>query len=251
MSVIALLGLILVSQNSQAFDTDLGINASMRTTKLSGAGEIQGGLSQVIWGTPGMNPNFGYTRLSAAFRSAGLANGYRAQLEMYPISVFGITLGRQGLMRLSNAPGIDCTRYDCSVDVASNYLQMRGVFKVSEVFGQVIFQRDIYSNQYYSLPLVFEPMNQLAISSGGDYTTTWTVVTGYEINPVWSSGIVYQHSNAENTGYNMQSELLFARYKPANTTYSLAVGRVGTTVFGVGPQVAFTLSWWPKARIGF
>ncbi len=243
--------LLALSTPAYALDTDLGFAASARTTKLAGAFEAQGGLSQVIWGSAGPEPLFGYVRASAAIRTSGMANGYRAQLELYPISIFGITLGRQALSRLSDAPGIDCTRIDCGVDVTSNYLQLRSVFKVREIFGQVTFQRDIFEKQYYSKPTVFDPINQIGIDAQGDFGTTWNAVTGYEIDPAWSSGVVYMHSNADITGHNSQSELIFVRWKPENTTYGIAFGRVQTSVIGVGAQFAFTLSWWPKARIGF
>ena len=241
----------LLSTSAFALDTDLGFAAFMRTTKLSGAVEAQAGLSQVVWGNAGTDPLYGYVRASLAGRTAGTAWGYRAQLELYPVSIFGITLGRQALARFSDAPNINCTAIDCGVDVTSDFLQIKGLFKVQDTFGQIIFQRDLFEKQYYSKPTVFEPVNQIGIDANGDYGTTWNLITGYQIDPQWSGGVIYSHANASITNHNSQSELLFARWKPADINYTLAVGRVQTSVIGVGTQAAFTLSWWPKAKIGY
>lgn len=251
MQMIILILSVLVIPSSYALDTDLGVNAFARSTKLAAVLEGQGGVSQVLWGSAGAGPNFGYVRASAALRTSGLANGYRAQLEVYPISIFGITLGRQYLSRFADAPGIDCTRFDCGTDVISHYLQFRSVFKFGNIFGQVTFQKDIFDDHYYSLPRVFEPTNQYAIDRNGDYGTTWGVVTGYEINPKWSAGIAYLTSHAKVTNQDSMSILGFAKWKPSEITYALTLGAIDTDVIGSAPQVAFTLSWWPKARIGF
>lgn len=233
-----------------AVETDLGVAGFLRGKSPAGILEGQAGASQVAWGDPGAGPMFGYIRASGSLRTSGLANGYRAQLDAYPVSFFGVSAGTQGLHRASDAPSVNCEGLDCRGWVRSRYLQVRGVFRFGEVFGQAYFQRDFFSDGGAGVPL-FEPMTMLALDPLGDRVNSWNGVLGYQVNPEWALGGLYLGASSGVFNGKSENELLFARWKPSDVTYTFAVGRVSSSVVGVGPQALVMIAWWPKARVGY
>lgn len=234
-----------------AIETDLGVTGFARANSLAGIVEGQAGASQLLWGDSNAGPMFGYIRASGTLRSSIVTNGYRAQFEAYPVSFLGVTAGAQGLHRLAPAPAIDCDIRECKGWVQSNYIQARAVFRAGEFFGQAYVQRDVFLRQEGKTLPIFEPMMMLGLASAGDQVTTWNAVLGYQLTPEWSGGVVYMTAESDKTREKTLHEMLFARWKPAEITYNLAIGRVNSNVVGVGPQVLLSVAWWPKARIGY
>lgn len=242
---------VMHASNALAVETDFGLIALGRLRTPAFIVEAQGGASQVLWGDPATNPIFGYVRASGGARTSGVANGYRAQLELYPVSLLGVTVGTQGLYRSVDAPGVDCARYECRGWVQSHYLQFRSVVGFSGNFAQILYQRDFYEDRpSLAIPL-FDSVTLLPLQGTGDHARSWTAVVGRNFAPHWAGGALWMHSKSPTTRAHSASAALFARWTPAEVTYTLGIGRGNSSVAGVGAQALATLSWWPKPRVGF
>jgi hypothetical protein len=180
---------------------------------------------------------------------AGASNGYRAQLEFYPISLIGLNVGTQGLHRLVDAPSIDCESYECGGWVQSHFIQARAVIGAGKFFGQVLFHRDFYLERKNVNRPIFDPVTLLPLL-GDDRSDSWTGLAGYTFTPEWSAGLLYMSAKASLSEGKAEHMAAFARWKPSEFTYTLALGRANSTVNGVGPQALFMFGWWPKPKVG-
>ncbi len=248
---LAFLAVATTTTLAPAAESDFGVVALGRLKTPAFIAEAQGGLTQVLWGDPETNPIFGYVRGSAAARTSGVANGYRAQLEIYPVSLLGLTLGTQGLYRSVDAPGVDCVSYECRGWVQSHYLQIRSVIGFAGNFAQIQYQRDFFEARA-TLPIpLFDSMTMLPLVGSGDRARSWTAVLGRNFTPTWAGGALWLHSKSPVTRTHTGNSAIFARWTPADLAYTLALGRADSTIAGVGAQALVTVSWWPKPRVGF
>lgn len=125
---ILLLLLSIFTWSKSQFDLTSGIQG--RTLPTLGA-ELYGeaGYNQLIWGKKEGPKDFlyGLVRPSLGVATSGVINGLKAEVELFPISIFGITAGRQIIDSNFNFPFFDCDDVNCLGEFHRNYIEAKMV----------------------------------------------------------------------------------------------------------------------------
>lgn len=110
------------------FDLSTGLQG--RTLPTIGA-EVyaDSGYNFVFWGKKEDPKDFlyGLIRPSVGVSSSGVINGAKAELEFFPISILGITVGRQIINSNFEFPFFDCDEVNCKGEFQRNYVEGKAV----------------------------------------------------------------------------------------------------------------------------
>lgn len=120
------------------FDLNLGLQG--RTVPGLGA-ELyaESGYNQILWGQKKTPKDFlyGLVRPSLAVSSSGVINSFKGELEVFPISILGFSVGRQIINSNFDFPFFNCEEITCKGEFIRNFVESKMVlgFKGWVVLG--------------------------------------------------------------------------------------------------------------------
>ena len=229
---------------------DYSVRAVGRSYSLGFLTEGTAGYSQPVWGDPASGPMFGYVRPSAAFGTSGLTNVARADIELYPVSILGVRLGRSWTHRANKLPGFDCKSMRCDGWVGESLVALRALAGLGNWFGAFDYEWRFFDRSEDSRPLA-ESFLGFALSPAGDQTRTGRGTVGYRLSPRWSVGLQGARSFALSSSGRGAMDVAFVRSQGSVWTWLVGTGRfAGTPVFGSQFVGVFMVQWVGLTKLG-
>ncbi len=169
------------------------------------------------------NWQFGYIRPVITLQSAGVMNRATAELEFFPISIFGIAVGQGMHQRPNFSQQFDCKLVSCSGWL--NRTSLRGQFLVgaSGMFAAFVVRREWVSSEDKSRPFTEEGMGVLG-NTGQDSLITATWAAGYQFHPKWAVGAQVIRGAALTHPNRSLTSALFLNYIRGSTSYIVGGG---------------------------
>jgi hypothetical protein len=184
-----------------------------------------------------------------------LVNGFSTQLDLYPVSIFGFSIGGSITER---APGVStfygsdfaCGSVQCSGSIYRTFLSARLGLGADRVFLMGSARVDFLSGSQNNQPFV-EETNRILGQAGGDTAVTWDLNAGYQFDPKWSGLLLLTSTKMQGSGYssNFFQALAFYTQDPI-WTYALGAGTYSGTVDPMSLSMSLMVKWTGKHSIG-
>lgn len=137
---------------------------------------------------------YGYLRPTIELQTAGTVNRAAAGLEIFPISILGIS-GGYGLSQraLSYVQDFDCSQVMCNETLSYTYLQANLMGGYQDVIFSVMGRYEKFTASE-SLKPFYEEMSYLIAQPDHDDLRTLDVFAGYKLSDRWTTGVrgIYQ-----------------------------------------------------------
>jgi hypothetical protein len=109
-----------------SFDLSYGLQG--RTLPTLGA-ELyaDAGYNQLLWGKKDTSTDFlyGLIRPSLGVSSSGVINSVKGEIEFFPLSILGLSVGRQYMNSNFEFPFFDCQRVNCKGEYQRNFVESK------------------------------------------------------------------------------------------------------------------------------
>lgn len=196
------------------------------------------------------SPFYGYVRPWVSARGPSTLTGVTA-VDIYPISFFGVTLGRMYARRLVEQPEINCDRYECLGWLNQTFLRVQGFAKLGPVYARLFFEKtDFDEHSSLSRP-VFQSSNGVIIPATGDRGDDWVLTLGYDLNPIWSAGVIGEEFRTEISDNDQNMQVGFVRWVKGDYSAVVGAGRFYSSALGTNFTGVATVTWTPHRRLGY
>ncbi|MGE0615153.1 MAG: hypothetical protein AB7P04_05905 [Bacteriovoracia bacterium] len=203
---------------------------------------ITGGFARKHEWTPGSNWKFGYVRASASYETSVVLNRLIAQIDVYPISILGVSFGQSYGWRAFDNSAFDCTVFVCRGLLRRTYLEARSILQAwrltlvnSARFEYLVPSDDSRPGAQFS-----DESSVLPGASGGDHLFRYEGALVYEIREHLHAGGLFTWSRMSGTDTTQDAE--YAIVKWDNGPWSW-VGGVGMFYSDRKPRaLSFVLS---------
>jgi hypothetical protein len=110
--------------NHQAFDFSAGLQGRSLPS-LGAEAYAEAGLNQLLWGKKDQPKDvfYGLVRPSLGASTSAVINSLKGELEIFPISFLGFSLGRQMLFSNFDFPFLDCDSIQCQGQFERNFVE--------------------------------------------------------------------------------------------------------------------------------
>ncbi len=180
------------------------------------------GYSQKLYsGTPEKKWRYGYVRAAVNAASIGVVNRIGGELQVYPISIFGFSVGQDITFRNFKPQWIDCATLQCTGRMHRLYL--RGLTAIGAKGVTFLLQwRYERIRSFGAREKYFDELTILSGRAAGETELTLMPIVQYKINDQFSAGAMALHTRAINTKNTslMMGPLMNVRF----TDWTLAVG---------------------------
>lgn len=194
---------------------------------------------------------YGYLRPAIYAQSAGVMNRLTAELEFFPISIFGIALGQGIHQRPQFSRQWDCDNaISCKGWLARTTLRAQMVLGAAGFFAAGVLRKEWISATDNSRPFGDEGMG-ITGKPGGDRFLTATAVLGYQLRPNWSLGTQMIRCSAELMPNRSVTSLVFVNHLRGDTSYVLGVGTYLNDYVPIGFTVATLINVNVQRALGF
>lgn len=217
--------LLLISTASHALEYDSKFTTLLRS--YPSATYISGtlGTSYSLWDRRDNAKHlYGFARTSIYGQSSLVVNSYKAQIDLYPISIFGIYSGIGSTQKnYSKLPTFDCSKVDCNGITDKKYFGSRWGLKWKNFFATGDHKREwLTSNNTKSL--FAEEQSSLIGSGEKDELTQHLLYSGIELNESFGIGPLFLFSNIKDLSQESSMSTLTLRYNAKQWTLLFGSG---------------------------
>jgi hypothetical protein len=116
----------LTSFAQSQFDLSAGVQGRSRPT-IGAEAYVDSGLNKVFWGEKNEPKDFlyGLIRPSLGVSTSAVINSAKAEIEIFPISFLGFSVGRQYMNSNFEFPFFECKEVTCTGEFQRNYVEMK------------------------------------------------------------------------------------------------------------------------------
>lgn len=136
--------------------------------------------------------NYGYIRPKISYDTSILVNTVGAELQLYPISIFGISFGTNyGSRSVQNNEDFNCEQINCKGDLQRDYYRLNASIGFGDVISSLSFQSERLSprNDQGLTSLDFSTL--LLLPSGQTSTQEKTIAfMGYKLSDDFQIGLL-------------------------------------------------------------
>lgn len=219
--------------SAQAAVTNSGLDylvkAGGQTYPLGGLITGQAGYGIKLWeGAPpdeGPQWKYGYLRPTIELQTAGTVNRASAGLEIFPISILGIS-GGYGLSQraLSYVQDFDCAQVMCNETLSYSYLQANLMGGYQDYIFSVMGRYEKFTASESIKPF-YEEMSYLIAQPDHDDLRTLDVFAGYKLSDRWTTGVRGIYQEFIFTQNNSSSMFAVGRYTEGFWQGTLGLGQ--------------------------
>jgi hypothetical protein len=223
-----LLFALLFSFNTYA-QFDLRLGAQGRTFPAIGASAlVETGYNQLLWGQDGKDKiAYGFMRPYYFGQLSGVVNSHDVGLELFPISILGLNVGKTYAQSTFDFPNFDCEEIDCSGYASGDFTEYKGVLGAA---GFVLMGRSRmtkFTNDSRNKAFT-DWQNVLRMAPEEDNLLFSEIIGGY-ITKVGLIGVINRTARYEESKDQLDmNALVFITRREANTLV-LGVGNMKTT----------------------
>lgn len=250
---------LLLSRNLEAAKPDLSYGVLARTYPLSGAVFAKTGLGQEIWRQRTDSDLdqvlYGYFRPSLQVSSSGPFNSLSAEVDLFPISFFGVSVGKSIYSRGMNISFEDCYQVQCQGTLEARHVSWKLALGYERFFS--IFS---LKNEWWNTPgddgiagsrMYVEPATWTLLSNGKESTNTMRGAIGY-----LGSGqdrYLVAHTRSENHLSRHRSESTYFLYRtedPGGSFSTYGIGGFSSELKSDRWSVLFVREWTVLEKLG-
>jgi len=185
------------SVHAQVWDANFDFSA--RTYPFGAAIGVEGGYGVPIWGDTA-EYKYGYTRVGGRLQSSGVVNTLTGQVEVFPISFWGLQLkSGWGHRQLDDISTLDCTRLECSGSLSRTSLGSPLFWAAGPFFGRVRLEYTWVASSENTYPLLADESTNLRLRGSGDEIRRWDVLAGLKIREDLKAMLFYETNKAQKT----------------------------------------------------
>ncbi len=199
--IISLLFLIFSNSSSYAqWDARVGFNT--RTYPIGAQANATGGYNFLLWDrTDAANGmwKYGYARLGTNLATSAVVNRAGLELQVFPVSLFGITAGYDSGLRNYTPKYLNCSQFECNGRMDRHYL--RGNLYLGHhgfTFAGMVRYENLQS--FNSAKPFFDELTLLVGRSSGEHVLTYNPAIFYTLDDQFKVGAMSLYSRALDTG---------------------------------------------------
>lgn len=235
-----------------AYDNwDYAASLGARTHNFGGRANLSVNYNYQLWQGQIQNQSvYGYIRPRLELTSSLVVNSVQAEVQVFPISFFGITLGHSRRYRDWQLTGFDCIAVSCSGQIMRDYVAGHLFYKYKTIFmvGMIEVQNLNYDRA--DLPYA-DSKYMMRFGPGSDRLLISRAFIGYELSSKLTAGYLTEWGEAD-SGDRMESHYLLGRWKlPAPWILSIGVGSRRTSILPAGFDLFSDLSWSYGEKLGY
>jgi len=181
------------------FQPDLKVGINGRTYPIGA--QIVGnlGVSYPLWGDTGAW-KYGYVRGGINLMTSGVVNRAGLELQVFPISILGISAGYDTGVRNFIPKWLDCDRYECVGRVDRKNVRVNLVAAYSGFSFGFLARYEEFKSFASSSKLVYDETTLLVGQHSGENVFTMNPVVLYQVADRMSVGFMSLYSHAIDTG---------------------------------------------------
>lgn len=213
--------LLLLTVSSNIYSqTDYFLQTSLRSYPVGAAVSAEAGHGLKLYEVN--NVLYGYVRAAANVQSSVVINYASVQVDIYPVSFFGLYAGKTiGQRSAKKLHGFDCDEVKCDNNLDKMYyganlaLAYKKIKFVNYYRKTNITPEDntIYAEEYSNL-----------IAIDKDILSTHTSLLGYDLNEKNMLGLLYLKNKIKNNDQSSQMTMLLLQHKVDKKSYQIAIG---------------------------
>ena len=244
-------------------DWDNQVSFGARTAPFGGtlSGTLGYGIN--LWGedpTPNLPENgppignvpnwkFGYIRPSLNIQTIGYTSRSQLELDLFPISIVGLTIGQAFHYRFSRASQFDCTTVNCDGYLNRFYVRAQAIAGVADAALMVWAQYNWVSTPN-PLPMLEETSALLGVQNY-DQLASVTAMAMYKIQDQFLIGVLASQQKFINSGTSGFTSLVYANYFKNKFGFFLGVGTYSSTHASLTPTVYGQVQLMGKRPMGW
>lgn len=262
-SVFGTLGFLLMDTSSARADWDYQAGFSARTVPFGGSFSGTLGYGKLLWGSdPGPSlpiigppsgeiPNwkFGYIRPSLTLQTIGFTSRSLLELDLFPISIVGITLGQSFHYRLDRASQFDCSLVNCNGYLSRTYVRAQAIVGVGQT-AVMAWAQYASVGALGSLPILEETW-ALVSAPSSDSLATLTVTAMYRLQDDWVLGLLGSQGRFITSGNHSFTSLGYANYFTGRWGFFLGAGTYSSSHQDLSPTVYGMIQFMGKRPMGW
>lgn len=205
-------------------ESDFSVKVVMRSYPVAAALIAEAGHAKKIWGRDS-GPLYGYVRGAVIGQSSGVINAIGTQVEVFPISFFGLYAGG----KLSKRDTDDLGTYNCDIVVCDGKMKRTYfgtkfalAFKGAFLFVDSKIEKVKVSNR---AGVFAEETSTLLAAGGGDTLGQTTAILGYDLNQNLALGTLFQYNKMKNIKNDSAMALLITKIKNGKWSFLIGAGQ--------------------------
>jgi len=199
-SVAVFLSILFTSVFAQAAQLypDLRVGLNGRSYPIGAQIVGSAGLAVPIWGSF-EQWKYGYARLALNGGTSAVVNRIGAEVQVFPISILGVSVGFDSGVRNFVPKFLDCRVYECTGRVDRTYIRTQMFGAVKDFSFNLNFRTETIRSFASGKPF-FDEMTLLRGRPSGETITTFNPILLYRLNPSWNVGAISLYSTAVDSG---------------------------------------------------
>lgn len=205
--------------------TDYTIAVGAATYPKSGGASAEAATSFYLWGKKSENNfRYGYVRPYLVGATSITVNQGEVGLQIFPISIFGVTLSHKVSTRSKDFDGLPCNTNNCLGDIRTSSVKTHLVFGYENWFA--LYKTQFAAAEHLDKTQNFIDENTMLINDkNGDHYFYSDVILGYRLNPDLSFGVNFNDTKITTSLNSNLMRSVFVSYKQ---------GKELNYIFGVG-----------------
>lgn len=253
------MALFVISSSAVCGEWDYNAGFGYRSEPLGVAANATAGFGQTLWDIRGQSnaPSgfekimFGYVRPQLRVQTSGVVNSFDSRLEIFPISIFGLSLGHNSSFRQIDFEGVPCETVTCRGQINRSYLQMQMVGGVSQFVLVGLLRFESLEGEAKGRAQFYDEASSLLASQSGD--TLSNIDAALLFKPTDSINFGVLHSRYRFQGSNQKADLnsLIYSHKAGVYQYQAGLGVYNSSITPKNSPTFFvSMKWIPKASVG-
>ncbi len=202
-------------------NVDYDVRASLRGYPSGIAVQSDIGYGQKLWGKDDVM--YGYIRPGINLQSSAVVNYAGAQLDFYPISFFGVSVGKTyGNRSYDDFQGFNCQELSCENSIEKTHLAINLALAYKKVKFINFYKKQDFDNKTPGSFFAEEFSNLVGFE--GDKLATNASILGYDINKNLMIAYLHMYNKMENTNQRSRMNLILGNYKKGQFTYQVGAG---------------------------
>ncbi|MCB9084272.1 MAG: hypothetical protein H6624_07990 [Bdellovibrionaceae bacterium] len=232
---------------------DFEANVTARAYPIGGTLNFEGGYGFPTWGADSLESKgvfYGYLRPGYQASTAISYNSGEIYFDVFPISFFGLRVGKEWITNTKEYKDYDCDRLNCEDDFQKQYIEGRLALGYGKAFFATRFRQTDLSAATETQNFAEEVMG-LEARGIGDRVEILTSALGYKIYEDWSVLFLNVYGQMDKIKGFSRMNTLNVSHRRGEYQIMLGVGEFNSPLAPREVTALFQLSWTPYHRIGF
>ena len=198
----------------------------------------------------GADWRFGYVRPYFTAQSNVFTSRAIGEIDLFPVSIFGVTLGQAYQARINQSTQFDCTQVLCGGVLNRSYVRLQTVVGTHGFYAAGWLRFDWISHPDSSMSFL-EESTALVGAPGSDRMAHLTVALGYSPNQEWIVGASAVQSRVLTSSHQSFTSFLFGNYYTGPWSFLLGAGTYSSSHQALSPTVLMMIQWMGKRPLGW